>query len=299
MPNIFIIKIISISFALILAYIITSVISIRYSKDRDIVFVIVLIYPSVFLNSATWGQADIIYTTWLIASLYFILRKQNSLAFVFWGLAIAFKAQAIFLLPLYIILLFYRRVSWKHFIIIPLIYFLSILPAWIAGRSLIDLVSIYFNQAQTYNAITMNAPNLYQWLPSGQYETLLVVGLIVSAAVVILLITFVVKARFPITDDLIIELALMSCLLLPFFLPKMHDRYFFPADILALLLFLYQRKRFYILILIELGSILTYSRFLLLHEFISLKLIAFLFLAAIILLANNIRHQAKDLRSSR
>ncbi len=103
--------------------------------------------PTVILNSALWGQADALYTVALIACIYFLLIRQPALAMFFFGVSISFKAQAIFFLPLLFALLLRGEIPWKDCLLVPLIMFLSLVPAWLAGRPLIDLFSIYPSQA--------------------------------------------------------------------------------------------------------------------------------------------------------
>lgn len=41
-------------------------------------------------------------------------------------------------------------------------YFISVLPAWLAGRNLMDLFNIYLKQSETYKQVlSMNRPNAY------------------------------------------------------------------------------------------------------------------------------------------
>ena len=99
-----------------------------------------LLAPVVILNGSFWGQADSIYTAGLLGCIYFLLVKKNWLAFISFAVAFAFKLQAIFLLPVLVILWLRHEVSWKHFLAIPFVYFLAILPAWLVGRPLGSLL---------------------------------------------------------------------------------------------------------------------------------------------------------------
>lgn len=51
-----------------------------------------------------------------------------------------------------------------------LVYLVTIIPAWIAGRPLTDLLLIYLGQSQKFKELTKNAPNLYQWIPNELYN---------------------------------------------------------------------------------------------------------------------------------
>jgi Gpi18-like mannosyltransferase len=106
-------------------------------------FLAIVIAPTVFLNSSFWSETDILYTTCLAATLYFLIKEREIPAFLAFGLAFAIKLQALFFLPVLFILWLLRRVSWKTFLLIPLVYLIAITPAWLLGRPLDELLFIY------------------------------------------------------------------------------------------------------------------------------------------------------------
>lgn len=66
------------------------------------VYTAVLFVPTVILNSSVWAQCDSIFTTFIIAALYFLLKKQYKCAFAFLGVAFTFKLQTVFVLPFFL-----------------------------------------------------------------------------------------------------------------------------------------------------------------------------------------------------
>ena len=152
----------------------------------------ILFAPTVVLNSAFWGQADALYTVALITCIYFLLIKRPALAMLFFGVSISFKAQAIFLLPLLFALLLRREIPWKDLLIVPSIMLLSLVPALLAGRSLIDLLSVYPSQASQYQQLSMHAPSLLSLIPnSGRFFPYFYpAGLILAIAVSLALFHF-------------------------------------------------------------------------------------------------------------
>lgn len=164
-------------------------------------YIATLLAPVVILNGSLWGQADSLYTVGLLGCLYFLMVRKTWLAFISFGLAFVFKLQAIFLLPLLIILWLRREVSWKHFLAIPAVYFIAILPAWAIGRPLGSLIGIYASQADYYDQLTMHAPNLYSWFPSEHvwYKMLYPAGLAFGASAILIFILIAVRSstKFP------------------------------------------------------------------------------------------------------
>ena len=82
---------------------------------------------------------------------------------------------------------------------------------------------------------------------------------------------------------MIILLALTSVLLLPFTLPKMHERYFFPADVISILFAFYYPELFYVPLIIISTSTFTYISYLYQMEIIPLPILAIFMLAGLLI----------------
>ena len=134
-----------------------------------ILYTAVLFFPTVYLNSAMWGQCDSIYTTFVLLSLTFLVKEKYPVSFILLGVAFSFKLQFIFILPLYIIIYFVKKnFSIFNFLWLPLVDLILCLPAIIAGKPVMDCLLVYFNQTQTYSTgMTYNFINLYQFVPEG------------------------------------------------------------------------------------------------------------------------------------
>jgi Gpi18-like mannosyltransferase len=207
-----------------------------------------LFAPTVVLNSAFWGQADALYCSALVACLYCLVSRRGAAAMLLFGVSLAFKAQALFLAPLLIALFLRRELSWKYVFLSPLVMLLSLVPALAAGRSLLDLLLIYPAQAGQYQQLSMHAPSALSWLPdSGRfYPYFYPAGLILAASAALAYSLAVYRSRTEITPPLLVELALISVLMLPFVLPKMHERYFYVADVLSIILVFYVPRLFFV-----------------------------------------------------
>ena len=295
------IKIIPIVFDFINAVLVYRLIRKKYTNGPLPIYgvVVFLFAPTVLVNSAYWGQADALYTSGLLACLLCLVNGKERPAFLFYGLALAMKLQAIFFAPLLLALWLSRKVSWKSFLIIPGVYLLAILPAWLAGRPLLDLLLIYFRQAQTNNRLTMNAPTLYAWLPNSLYNFILPLGLMTAAALIGGLLVFLHRQRVDIQKEQNIALAFLSLLITPFLLPKMHERYFYPADVAAIILAFYNPRFFYVPIIMVLVSFFSYFPFLFRQQLIDLPTLALVLLALITHLLLNWKMLLNQKRSGR
>jgi Gpi18-like mannosyltransferase len=167
-------------------------------------------------------------------------------------------------LPVLIILWFKKEVSWKHFLSIPIVYFVSIVPAWLVGRPFSSLLFIYFSQAGEYNKLTSHAPNLYAWFPAGReiFQLFLPTAIALALIIILIFILTIIKSSEKLYFSHLVEIAFLSVLLIPFVFPKMHQRYFFPADILSIAFGFYYPAYFFVPIILNLVSFFSYQYFL-------------------------------------
>lgn len=286
LPKLYAIKLVSISFDLLLALWVLLIIRLKYENRVIWVssFFAALFAPTVFINSALWGQSDATYTSMLIAAIYFAIRRSPNLSLFFFSVALAFKLQAVFLFPLFIVILLKRRVPIYSFLIIPVMYIASVLPAWLAGRSLTELLMTYPAQAGLFPALTLNAPNLYQWL-SNDPELFEKPGTILAALLACLLCLVCWRSAVPLNGDVIVKLSLVSVLILPLTLPHMHERYFFAADVVSIIYAFYSPRRFFVPIVVGVASLFSSFPFLFRETVIDLRYLAILMGVALIVVA--------------
>jgi len=263
-PKLYAIKMISILFDFLAAYFVYMIVREKFRNSKLIPLsasFVMLFAPTVIMNGAMWAQCDIIFTCWLLASILYLIRKDYFKAFIFYSIAFSFKLQAIFLLPLFVILYFKRRFSILNFLMIPGMYILLSVPCLIAGRPLSEILLIYVFQTTTYEHLTLNAPNLYQWIPIYDIETN--IAAVAFAMAVVLMFCFICYKCLKDTDSsTIIKLSTVLLLLVPYVLPKMHERYFFPADILSIIYAFYFPKYFYLPVVVVLVSYFSYYPYL-------------------------------------
>ncbi|MGB8212820.1 MAG: hypothetical protein WCE68_04595 [Anaerolineales bacterium] len=248
----------------ICAWYVYRIVRLKYEKGPVPIFAFfaILFAPTVVLNSSAWGQIESIYTAALIAFLYYVLKKQNWLACIAFGIAFSVKLQSIYLAPLLVVLLLKKVVSWKQVLVIPAVYFISIIPAWIAGRPLADLLTIYIGQVGGYTGLVHNAPNLYTWLPASMTDMLYPAGVILAVSLCFIYVVVVLKSHVRLSSHLIVQLAFVSALLVPYFLPKTHDRYFYPSDVFSIVFGFFFPGYFYIPLAANLISFFIYEPFL-------------------------------------
>ena len=235
----------------------------RLSMEFGVVYAAVLFLPTVILNSAYWGQCDSIYTFFLVMTLLAFNKESYKMAFVWYGIAFACKLQAIFLLPFILCLYFYRkRFSIALALIAVGVFWLTGLPAFIMGRSLLTPFTIYANQTLAYQKMWVNVASIWQLL-GDNYEWLKGFAILTTISIfgVALLLVLEQKIAIEGKDRLLVFACwcVWTCVL---FLPSMHERYTYLVDLLLLVLTFVDRKYLKIF-LIEAGvSLITYGYFL-------------------------------------
>ena len=260
LPKILAIKLFAMTVDFICAFFTYKIVKLKYpvGKMANWAFLAVILSPTVIYNSSLWGQCDVIYTTGLIACVYFLSIHKQIPALMSFGVALAFKLQAMFLAPLLLILLVKKRISWFYLPIIPLVYIGTMLPAWIAGRPIKELLLVYFDQSHKYKHLAGNVPNFYQWISNDLYNIVVPIGLLLTITAIFLLAYLVYRSKLEITQDRLIYLATISVFFMPYLLPKMHERYFYPTDILSIIFAFYFPQYRWVAISVQLASLFSY-----------------------------------------
>ncbi len=237
LPRVTAIKLLPILFDVISTYFVYRIVRIKYPTgnkpywEAGLFFVL----PTIFINSAHWGQMDALYTTFLIISLYFFLKEKPMLGMLAYALSFSIKFQAIFFIPFLVILFLKKKIPWWQFLFVPAVYVITCIPAVLLGSSWLDVLTIYLRQSTLFSQLTVNAPNLYIFVPWEVAEPALRIGFIVAICSLAAWIIFTALDKREITSERMVLLALISVSLTPFVLPRMHERYFYPADALALI----------------------------------------------------------------
>ena len=269
----------------------------KYSKTISlVVYGIYLFLPTVILNSSYWGQSDSIYTAFVLISIYYLIKKNFLKGLIFWAIAFAFKFQAIFIFPLYVLMYFAsRKIKFKYFLVIPLIVFIFSIPKIIFSHNFLSGFEVYYNQSSTYDSyLTLNLPNFYSIYLNGYdssnpnlintpLKEISTIGIIGTLMIFMSIGLLVYKKKINFDKRAIIEFGLWSIMLCTFFLPQMHERYLFMGDVIALLYLVLNKKKYYVPIIIELISLNGYMYLLFSGFAVNLSLLSIIYLIILVL----------------
>ena len=296
MHSMLLIKSFSCIFDVVLAYFVMKLVMYGV-KDRRLQvasFILALAAPTVMINSAQWSQCDALYVSFCLMSMLSALEGKGRKCAICWTVAFCFKMQAVFILPALGIALFMGKVKWKHLVWIPAVYLISLVPAFLAGRSLASCLEIYSHQTQEYAFLFHNAPTIWRFFEGADFESFSVVSVFTAGAAAILFVYFCATFIKKMDDNDLIKLFFISSMLIPYLLPRMHERYFYMADIMALIYFMYDRRKWYIPVCLILSSVIGYMYYFAGIVIIDQKYIAIAFLA---ILATETRELFKKFRS--
>jgi len=269
-----VIKSVSILFDFATAIMLFALARLRWDDSRGAVaaYAALLFAPTVVLNGAYWGQSDIVYTAFLLGCFYFLLRCASIPAIVCFGLGFAFKPQAAWLGPFILMLVLRRYIRWWQLALVPGVYLVLALPAVYAGHSWWEVATIYVNSASTLGR-TLNAhtANLYLFLDylfgrlglwPESIPVIAALGLALTVAVTILFAWRLAHSGVDVPSESMVLAALVSVLFVPQCLPHMHERYFFPADVFAIVLSVWNPAYWWVAVLMQFNSFVTYIHFL-------------------------------------
>lgn len=243
--DLLIIKSFSVIFDVVLALTVVTILKKFGVRDNFLVlaFALSMTAPTFFLNSGYWGQCDSVYTALLLIGLYKIITDKPAIGCIFFGLAFSFKLQAVFIFPVLAFFIAYKLVK-PHQLAYIFASFIGIcLPAVFVGRSLTDTFFIYFKQTGYYSSLNMNSPSIWAIIPKEKDDYFMAAALAI-AAIAIIAFTFITLIYRPLKSKTdFIELAFLYAMIVPYILPKMHERYFYIAEILAVVyLFLFPKR---------------------------------------------------------
>ena len=261
-------KMVSIAFDFSAAFAMMAIVYHRTGKMQAAIlgYGALLLAPTVIANSSMWAQCDIIFTSFVLWSLYFMLKGRPKTSMIFYGIAFAFKLQTFFILPLYVIFWIKKKVKLWHFLFVPLMYIVGMIPALIAGKDFLELLTVYFFQAgglMDIYALSHKFPNIYQLFGTDAFLIEYAdAGIYVTLAALMAEMYIFARKKYEFSDELVLRMGMLFTMTVVFFLPHMHERYAILVDVLSIAYFFHDRNRLYIPVLTILCSFAGYTIYL-------------------------------------
>ncbi len=260
------IKALSVVFDVILAWAVMKLVGLLSGgKARQLAgYFLVLYLPTVVLNGSCWAQCDSIYVAFAVLGIYLALQSRGAAAMVCIAVSFAFKLQAVFVMPVFVIFLIARRVKLRHFLLFPLTYLVLMLPAVLAGYPLLSTVTLYFDQMGTVgSALNYNSSSVFALAGNVSNEQLAsALGILAAFTLMLGCFLWAWMKRKHINNWALLGFSVLLAVGIPFLLPHMHERYFYAADILTLSLAVAAPEYLLLPILTQFASLLGYHAYL-------------------------------------
>lgn len=303
----------------------------RFADERAALPMLCLVcaLPTTLLDGACWGQCDTIYVFCVVMSLYWLKTDKPIGSAVMLAIAFAFKLQTIFFFPVVLLALIHGEYKPRHALAFAAAYLATMIPALAAGRPFMDALSVYANQSmgQYYDRLTYNAPNLYTFFPmlgfsnSQEYTwmryiegvdkdalnpylteflmpTLQNAALYACVLLTLLAVIYWLTHVKEITPDMTLDLALFFAIFLPFVMPKIHERYFFIADMFSILYAARYKDRRFMPLLVVSASMMSYLPYLTRQRPVDERALGLMMLAALVVVSRDILRKMRVNRAA-
>ena len=232
----------------------------REGRPSLTAFGAMLLLPTAVLNGGMFAQCDSLYAACALWGLVLALRGRRTGSAVCFALSLAFKLQAVFLLPIVAVLWADKKLRLADAGTFLLTLAAVMLPAMLGGKSPARIVGIYTAQTGLYTGLNYGAANLFGMMPTqgldvyayGNFAMALAVG---ACA---LLVMAGMRRAGRLCEEGYMHLALLLVLTIVFLLPRMHERYFYLAGALSVALSCRLPRMLPAAALIELASLSTY-----------------------------------------
>jgi Gpi18-like mannosyltransferase len=222
----------------------------------------ILAGPTIIVNGAVWGQTDIVFTSFLLLSTWAVIAEMGAMAALFFGFALAFKLQAVFFSPFLFAMVLARRIGWQHLLLVPVGWIIALIPPILNGAHVSDYLLQPAFQAGAFPALAINVGNpwgLAQLVGlSGRVG--LPIGLGITAVLFLVLGLWGAGKAFRSAVNTL-ALAAFSAQAMPYFMPKMNDRYFMTAEVFLCVLSCVDLAFALPAGLVILASLLTYGEY--------------------------------------
>lgn len=245
---------------------------------------ITFVLPIIVSNSAMWGTADSAYLCVLLLAVYLVLCEKNDAAVIVYGISLFLNAHAIFLLPLFVLLLLQGKVHWYGFSVPLLGGILRYI--FMANDSGVQIplfeVENILSLSRESKLLSYGCPNVFGIIGADkfvyEYEKV-AFGFAVGFAVMYVL--FLLEKKVVMNTEWVLRVSVFLCLFLPFILPNMNERSLLPVCILSLVWGFYKLDKFWVPIVMTTIGYIAYSSYLRGESAVPYQAVAFAWLALI------------------
>ncbi len=243
---------------------------IHITKDKvkaTIGYCIALLLPVQFTNSALWGNADSMYFCCFIYCIYFLLKRKDHLVWFFFGLSLSLKMQSVFILPFLFYVMFSGRLKFYPIYMAFVALMFSFTPSYICGACFKEPFHYFVAQVGGYSQLTLGCANFWKFFSAVNMDSssspLNKASVFIGLSMILLFTAIVYIRKIRLNDENLVYTACFLIGIVPFFLPHMHERYFYSLDVLLLLYAILKKdkKRYFLVPLMQISSGIAYYHY--------------------------------------
>lgn len=309
----YLIKALSIIFDFILAFSFITLLSKQLNKQQKVMsFFGVLWLPTVITNSGVWGQCDAIYVSFILLAFACVLRdislpvrirgkqicclETEDFVMLFLGIAFSFKLQTIFVLPVLVTLYLQKEWKLRALLWIPVVYCITLIPSFIAGRGVINMLTIYTRQTSDFKELNLVFPNIYSFWQFEQLgEQLSLFCILFCGMGLVFMVYWFYHHKCVIDGEWLCLYLAVSVMFITYLLPHMHDRYAYLAEIVLLIYVWKKNQKIWIPIAANLIAMASYMKTLLYFDYPGTDMLfALLRLIMMVIVGNDLVLKTKE-----
>ncbi len=200
--------------------------------------------PLAVMNSSYLAQCESIWTALCVLSFYLlIVREKAGPGFFAFGMALAFKLQSVFILPILLIAWFYKKkFTILHMLWVPVAVELLCIPAIIGGCGWDSAISQYLHLLGEYPFLFYYYPNIWTFFREAPYYVFGTTAVMFAFVVLLLFAVLLVKSGRRLVIGDFIQYAAWTAMTCTMLLPCMHERYNYVAEMLLPVSAVYEKK---------------------------------------------------------
>lgn len=207
-------------------------------------YAMVFCNPLAIMNSSWLAQCESVWTALALLAFYFVIvREKPAFGMFAFGMALAFKLQAVFILPILLIFFFHKKkYSFLHLLWIPVGVEVLCIPAIIGGCGWDSAINQYLHLLGEYPYMFYYYPNIWTFFQTAPYYVFGTIAVVFTFIVLLLFAVLFVKSGRKHTLQQYVEYAAWTAMTCTMLLPCMHERYNYVAEMLLPISALYNRK---------------------------------------------------------
>jgi Gpi18-like mannosyltransferase len=225
-------------------------------KKAVIGYLITIALPVELLISSMWGNCDSSYVALFLFAIYFLLKKKDGWSWFFFGFALSIKMQAVFILPFFCYLWLSRKMKLYKIIYAVLALLLSALPTWFCGAGFSEPFKYLYTQAGRWPDLNYGCGNFWHFFSarSDSLSSITTAATVFGLLMIGVFTLIVLLRKVELTGENLITVAAFLIGIVPFFLPHMHERYFYALDVMVVLVALINKKHYYLIPMMQVSG---------------------------------------------